>query len=1054
MANNHIIIGLGGTGGKALAAYKRLLFENKNGELEPSKYNVECIYIDSSKSDLEMKDKMWHIMGTDVSLPPAQVFKAESPSQLAPFIQNAKSYPNLKNWIGGTEQWKEIISDITKQQAAGAQRRRLGRVNFAIKATDFIATLNSRIANLQAQSKGSFDLKFHICAGLAGGTGSGSIVDICALIRKTYPQYKINLYCVLPDKNPPFRIETNGYYHSNGYAALMELNGLAINDFLPYDVSDTMQIYSQKIGGDTGLADTAFNVCYLLSETNEEDYPLSTFGSDKEPIGSLIQNLAEYIFQTTIVANPKIILEINRAETNENPFDSSKSEYNFSDKFFAFGFKRFAIPEQEIKEYFAYFFNHQAVLQFLYNNYNNVEGYLTTSKKESVHSITGSNEFLQKYYLTRDHLTLSEDVLKQYSKEIRASITKTFNDALARITTDITQGSEIDGRKIIKEQWLDAIEMYGNKFFEKGFRAIGQDGGVHEFYNRKTLDKDNLASKIVDYIEADLFSGEWLPGNKSITDIYEVLGALNKYLVNEEKQKIDGIISNNQQRIKILEQAIVGIKKDWRTGAISSIFNDNEGKVRDVQKNVTEILIKKTENRAFAYAKELIDSISIKLNVLISNTATVLSYFNELKKKFEKEFSSRCEINSEADKSSVIIKYYDPKKIREFSSLVLQEKDLINERISALRNSIYQQVKGRSNYFESLKKIDLEKITTLLEKDALELTRTFFNNEKEISKISNDKFINQNIIKKLQTEFSGKDNDLKELLKSLVKQAALLSKFDDAMQIDADAPQEQRATVIILPELENDDSSKDFNDKIKIIFKDIVSANNGHPQIETGGNNNEILIFNIKRGAQARAFASVRYLKDQYTSVMAFKGDKAKFASHIEDVEIMHKKPTEERMHALKAENKHKSILYHLFPISTEEQARMNKEFQDNALPFLLIAKAINVVLDAEDPVTGRNILCLMKETALGDEPVPLGNNLPESLNMLDNDTSFLLQSQTENKLKESYMHIRTHDEIIKKIKEELSSVQIMFNNNPLNPVVKRFKDAGLKALEILNNLK
>src|ERR1035437_748974 len=280
----------------------------------------------------------------------------------------------------------------------------------------------------------------------------------------------------------------------------------------------------------------------------------------------------------------------------------------------------------------------------------------------------------------------------------------------------------------------------------------------------------------------------------------------------------------------------MSIKKDWRTGFISSLFNDNEGKVRDVQKNVTEILIKKTENRALIYAKELIDSISIKLNFLITDVSTVQGYLNQIKESFQIEYSSRCVVNSESDKSSVIIKYYYPEKIREFSSLLLKEKDVLDKRITALRNSIYTIAKDSGNFFERLKKANIDEIIHLLEIESMSLTRTFFNNDKEIAKISDDKFINQNILKKLQHDYSGNDNALKEKLNSLIKQAALLSKFDPSQQIDEHAPQEQKATVIILPALKEDDESKLFNEKVIKMFKDIVSANSGIPQIETGGN--------------------------------------------------------------------------------------------------------------------------------------------------------------------------------------------------------------------------
>ena len=48
-------------------------------------------------------------------------------------------------------------------------------------------------------------MTFHIVLGLAGGTGSGSVVDAVAQLRDLYPdskRYKILLYALLPDAYP------------------------------------------------------------------------------------------------------------------------------------------------------------------------------------------------------------------------------------------------------------------------------------------------------------------------------------------------------------------------------------------------------------------------------------------------------------------------------------------------------------------------------------------------------------------------------------------------------------------------------------------------------------------------------------------------------------------------------------------------------------------------------------------------------------------------------------------------------------------------------------
>jgi len=1042
MENNHVIIGLGGTGGNTIAAFKRLLFENKNGETDSSKYGVECIYVDSSSSDLKMQESQWKIMGTDISLGKAQLLEIESP-EIMPYVQNSNSYPNLKYWIGGANQWQDLLKDKDKQFQAGGQRRKLGRLNFALKADEFVQLFNTRVGILKKLSKGEFKLKFHVCAGLAGGTGSGAIVDVCALLRKNYPDSKINVYCVLPETTPTFKNPVTPFYHANGYASLMELNALGLGSFLPYDLSNKMQVDNEKIGGEAGLKDTPFNLCYLLADMNEGNFPLSPNGNEKNPIGSLIQNLAEYIFQTTVISNPKIAGAVQRAEKMENPPELPNSNFGFSNKFFAFGYKRFAIPEQEIKEYFAYLFGYQAVLQFLYNNFNKSEGYLDRSTSQSYNSIVSNNEFLVKFNLTRDHLILSKDILDQYKKDIRdGGIDSVFYDTMSTITNKVKQGSSMDNRPIIKEQWLDAILIWGNKFFDKSFRTIGQEGGVLSFYDTKIRDKQNLAKKIVDNIEEKFFN-DWHAGIKSIDQIHGILTALNNYL-KDEKEKFNAEIAKNSQTIQALENAIVKIKEDWRPGFLSKIFNDSEGKVKDTQKNVTELLILRTKNRGYLYAQELIDSITPNLSNLLANISAVNGYFNKIKETFQNEHLSRC-LDEEANSASVLIKYYDPKLIRDFASKLSRNNEIINERIAALRDIIYILAKDSGTYFEKLKKANIEDIQESLEKESMALSKTFFADPKLISKISDEKFINQNILQKLKEDYSGDDQALKEKLTLLVNQAALMSKFD-LSQKDSDSTTDERATMVIIPENIGDD---DFNNKISKLFYDISS----HLEIGIGGNQNELLIFNVKRGAQAREFTNVSNLKEKYDSLMASRGIAAKFVCHIEDVEILPEKPSEERMDAYKQDNKNKSILYSLFPPSEGEKKKRIQTIQDNALPYLLLGKACGTILDAEHPETGRMVICLMKETELGDEPIILGNNLWESLDKLDSELSHLLITKTKEKLSQSYKHVSTHETLKQNIKQELGLIQQSFNNNPLNSTVKRFKESGLKALEILNKM-
>ena len=51
---NHILIGLGGTGGKILRAFKMRMFEEFPDQKEREKQSVSLLYVDSSKLRLPM----------------------------------------------------------------------------------------------------------------------------------------------------------------------------------------------------------------------------------------------------------------------------------------------------------------------------------------------------------------------------------------------------------------------------------------------------------------------------------------------------------------------------------------------------------------------------------------------------------------------------------------------------------------------------------------------------------------------------------------------------------------------------------------------------------------------------------------------------------------------------------------------------------------------------------------------------------------------------------------------------------------------------------------
>jgi hypothetical protein len=248
---NHLIIGLGGTGGKIIRALRKTIYQEFR-HADPTTVNIRFLYVDSSKEMMELDDPTWRILGRGVQLDTRSQLLITG-SNLNQILANLDNFPQIRPWIGNREQWRDILNSIVGE-TLGGQKRRLGRFLFACKAADFKAQL--RHLTSEMQTGGLSAVTFHVCCGLAGGTGSGSVLDVIAQMRNLYREprtYRILMYALLPEEFPKANWDT-GNYHANGYAALSELNALSVGTFPPHDVAER---------GDRLQLSDPFNGCYL-----------------------------------------------------------------------------------------------------------------------------------------------------------------------------------------------------------------------------------------------------------------------------------------------------------------------------------------------------------------------------------------------------------------------------------------------------------------------------------------------------------------------------------------------------------------------------------------------------------------------------------------------------------------------------------------------------------------------------------------------------------------------------------------------------------------------
>lgn len=229
---NHILVGLGGTGGKVLEALRKRLFLEFPDKTDRAKLSIGFVYVDSTREMMQYDASSFRVMGMDASFTESEFVDLKSIS-LSHILDNVDNFPGLKNMVPDVESMRDALGEIG---AAAGQKRRAGRILFAANCDKYVTALRMQYDKVRSISRRD-SLNIHIFTGLAGGTGSGAIIDAVAQIRAQawFRDANITVYAMIPELVIPFGYQA-GRYHQNGYAALSELNALNVGRFLPCDV--------------------------------------------------------------------------------------------------------------------------------------------------------------------------------------------------------------------------------------------------------------------------------------------------------------------------------------------------------------------------------------------------------------------------------------------------------------------------------------------------------------------------------------------------------------------------------------------------------------------------------------------------------------------------------------------------------------------------------------------------------------------------------------------------------------------------------------------------
>jgi hypothetical protein len=274
----------------------------------------------------------------------------------------------------------------------------------------------------------------HIFASLAGGTGSGGIVDLVTMIRKEYPNastdtgFPIFLYLYVTDRQ--FEEAQVGYFHGNQAAVLRDLNALASGQYKP-------NVLGGANNGQIFTGAQPITQIVLSSHLNGKNQLLS--------IDQQHQIFAEAAFERIYCfTTGNLGTDEQKALTGEDKIGSYSGEpakiplrsYRFGSS----GMRRWEVPIDEVRELLASELLKSSLNTLLYQNWSSTMGAADERLRTSI----------------QGYLVTSEEILTSISAE-KISQSK-FSDLVAKLNDEINRFHDGKRREGFKDLDLDDYE--------------------------------------------------------------------------------------------------------------------------------------------------------------------------------------------------------------------------------------------------------------------------------------------------------------------------------------------------------------------------------------------------------------------------------------------------------------------------------------------------------------------------------------------------------------------------------------------------------------------
>lgn len=812
--SNHILVGLGGTGGKILRAFKMRMFEEFHDDDVRKKQPVALLYVDSTDEMMPQDGKArpdFRVMGKDASFTNDEFLNIKE-VDVEYILDHINDYPSVKGIVNNVMAVKSAIGSLG--QAAG-QKRRAGRLLFAANAVGFENSLKKAFSKCRNVSGQEAKTNIHIFAGLSGGTGSGSIIDAILLARKNFKDAKISVYAMMPEKNLAKQDMDQGRYYQNGYAALNELNALQAGRWFPQDVTGIGEshLYSDKV---KGVADGLT----IYSNVNENGMSINS-------LVELPKIVSDYIFARIFFINEEdqVNSDIIRAYNFEN-MDDFALEYDETanigadgrktvartKKVNSFGIKRVMYPELRVLKHITYTVGESVLYQFKYNNWRENQGFVNEVRNKDYRRDYLNNDNLQKWMLDDLHLTYELKVLESDTDYPR------FND----YWHDKAIGYAEEAKKASNP--LNELDNIMGEFYANHFR----EEGVETFFTGKEKAIPEIAKEIRHNVEKELYE-KWKVGDVSIVELQKVSKLLLEKITDirtdletkskEEKENYEAVDLDRSDNVS-----------EWsRLGVLQNMIGKGAKRYAEHQEILTDYYTSKTMLAAYEFAKKLAARVYIEMGKMDADISAFGQKINDAIDETERLVTAQRKVNKGLeDMKGAIIEVSEDETMSEFEVELKVDKVDMPNIARQIRESVLPEG-DFVNFGRLANDISVDDI-----KDAFDIKLSQIVKTKHDEKADSDnKVLGLNILTQLQQKLKT-DDDIKAFASKIVSQSGVYLKLnndqirrhlrnnEDDLSPTNPASINKKTILISIPSPDDNEGLKKFADKLEMAFNDSI----------------------------------------------------------------------------------------------------------------------------------------------------------------------------------------------------------------------------------------